>query len=119
MDQAGIIDALSRKSGRVLPFKTVAERFHLIEDNAHTVYIPIGDGASLVQRLRSGERSRTLFRQLGRYGVNVYDNTFEILKAQGALELLDDDSAVLTDVSLYHKTMGLVVSDKASACLFI
>ena len=119
MDQAGIIDALSRKSGRVLPFKTVAERFHLIEDNAHTVYIPIGDGASLVQRLRSGERSRTLFRQLGRYGVNVYDNTFEILKAQGALELLDDDSAVLTDVSLYHKTMGLVVSDKASDCLFI
>ena len=72
-----------------------------------------------MQRLRSGERSRTLFRQLGRYAVNVYDNTFEILKAQGALELLDDDSAVLTDVSLYHKTMGLVVSDKASDCLFI
>lgn len=54
------------------PFRTVAERFHLIESPTTTVYLPLEEGAGLVELLRSGQYSRTLYRRLGQYGVSVY-----------------------------------------------
>ena len=68
-DQKGILPRIQEGD---FPFRTVAEEFHFIEQDTHTVYIPIGDGEKLVERLRQGERSRQLFRELGQYGVSVY-----------------------------------------------
>lgn len=44
------------------PFRTVAERFHLIDSPTRMVYIPLGEGAALTERLRAGESGRSLFR---------------------------------------------------------
>ena len=85
----------------------MAEKFHLIEQDTRTVYIPIGDGEKLVERLRQGERSRQLFRELGQYRVSVYSQQFQKLDEDGALELLEDGSAVLTELSLYSDDTGL------------
>ncbi len=89
------------------PFQTVAERFRIIEQDTRTVYIPLGDGEALVRRLRQGERSRQLFRQLGLYSVSVYSQQFQLLDEAGALELLEDGSAILADLSLYSQNTGL------------
>ena len=61
----------------------------------------------LVRRLRSGERSRELFRTLGQYGVSVYPQHFKALDMAGDLEVLEDGSAVLTNLALYDSTTGL------------
>ena len=62
--------------GCSLPFRTVAERFRLIDENTHTVYVPYGEGIALIERLRAGECSRRIFRELGRYSVSVYEQHF-------------------------------------------
>ena len=60
-----------------------------------------------MERLRAGERNRSLFRRLGRYGVSVYENHFQALEQAGDLELLEDGSAVLSNPTLYDGHTGL------------
>ena len=111
-DKDGVVKAFAEGvQGRRLPFRTVAERFHMIDDATKTVYVPLGEGAELVCRLREGERSRSLFRKLGQYAVNVYDAQFRSLLGSGALELPEDGCAVLTEVERYDPRIGLKVFD--------
>ena len=120
LDKYSVVSAFENGiSGCQLPFRTVAERFHLIDNAAKTVYIPEGEGANLVRRLRGGEHSRGLFRKLGQYGVSVYDAQFQELLDSGCLELLEDGSAVLTDLSQYVRNMGLVLCDNQNTGFFV
>lgn len=116
-DQDGILP-LMEDPLTLMPFQEVARRFHLIQSETRTVYIPQGDGAILAQRLRAGERSRSLFRALGQYGVSVYPDHFAALDRVGALELLEDGNAILTDPALYLETTGLKV-DAAGGSAYI
>ena len=55
LDKYGIVKAFEDGiSGCALPFRTVAEKFHFIDENTRTVYVPIGDGAALVEQLKEG-----------------------------------------------------------------
>ena len=120
LDKAEAVAAFEKGiSGCALPFRTVAERFHLIDDDSKTVYIPLDEGEALVNRLRGGERSRALFRRLGQYGVSVCERQYEALLARGALEPVDEDSAILTDLSLYVRSIGLKLCDTENTGLFI
>lgn len=103
----------------LFPFQSVAERFHMIDSPTRTVYIPLGAGAELVGRLRAGERSRALFRQLGQYGVSIYENHFAALDQAGDLERLEDGSAILATLSLYSEETGLSLEADCGKGLFI
>lgn len=117
MDKCGVLDAFRRGiEGRSMPFRTVAERFHLIDDATKTVYIPWGEGAALTERLLAGERSRALYRQAGQYSVSVYEQHFKALTP--ALTCLDEDSAVLNDRALYSDLTGLSLKDDRDKALF-
>lgn len=94
-------------SGCEMPFAQVAEKFRLIKNAAYTVYIPIADGVALCEHLRQGFISRTLLRQLGIYSISCYPEQFEALKSAGALELLPNGSAILTDPNQYSSETGL------------
>lgn len=120
LDKKGILPALqSGVSGCLLPFAQIAEAFHLIETPTRTVYLPIGDGAALCARLQHGECSRTLLRQLGIYSIACYTAQFDALDAAGALELLPDGSAILTDLSKYDARTGLALNIETGCGLFI
>jgi len=97
--------------GGILPFETVAEEFHLISDASKTVYIPIGDGADAIRNLLDGFSSRKIYRIAGRYSVSVYENQFDQLISSGKARMIDEGSAVLTDLELYNDTVGLQVFD--------
>ena len=101
------------------PFRTVAERFHLIENSTVTVYIPLEDGAELIQALRSGQRSRNLFRKLGQYGVSIYEQHFAKLNLAGDLERLEGDVFVLNNPALYAADTGLSLEADSGKGLFI
>ena len=60
-----------------------------------------------MERLRKGERSRQLFRELGQYGVSVYPPHFKALDEGGVLEPLEDGSVILLDLQLYSDETGL------------
>ncbi len=100
-------------------FRTVAERFHLIDSSTQTIYIPLQDGAALTARLRNGEADTALFRSLGQYGVSVYPQHFAALEASGAIELLENGCAILTDLSLYCPQTGLSLNADSGKALFV
>ena len=104
LDQKNILTLMERD---YMPFRKIAERFHLIDSETRTVYIPLEEGEELVQRLRSGEHNRALFRALGQYGVSIYPQHFEALDLAGDLEILESGAAVLTNLTLYDSTMEI------------
>lgn len=115
-DKEKILPTIRRE---LMPFRTVAQRFHLIDTPTRTLYIPLGEGEGLVERLRAGERSRGLFRQLGQYGVSVYEAHFAALEGAGDLEVLEDGSAVLRDTALYSMETGLSLDADSGKGLFV
>ena len=115
-DKDGILPLMERE---LMPFSTVAERFCLIDSPTRTVYIPLGEGAALTERLLAGERSRSLFRRLGQYGVTVYEDHFNALLRAGDLKMLEDGSAVLQNPALYSDITGLSLEADSGRAEFI
>ena len=108
LDKAGVIDAFEKGiSGCMNPFKTVAERFHLIDSPTKTIYIPMGEGGELTEFLLAGERSRALYRKAGQYGVTVYEQHYQTLLEAGDIIPLDQDSGVLSNLQFYDEKKGL------------
>ena len=120
-DRQDILDAFRRgRDGRLLPIRTVAEQFHLIDSPTRTVYLPIdGEGRTLCARLEAGERSRALFRRLGQYGVSVYPDHLHALCAAGAVQAVDEEAFLLRDLSLYDDHTGLSLEADSGKGLFI
>jgi len=119
VDKHGILDAFLRGiHGCSFPFAQVAAEFHLIENAARTIYLPIGEGAALCEQLRSGHVTRTLLRKLGIYSVSCYKEQFDKLDSAGALTSLPDGSAILTDTSHYNSKTGLDMDVETGIGLF-
>ncbi len=119
LDKKGILNAFRKGiSGCILPFAQVAEAFHLIETPTRTVYLPIGEGEALCERLRSGQVSRSLYRRLGTYSVACYTKQFDALDAAGALKLLPNGSAILLDTTKYDRQTGLAMDVETGIGLF-
>lgn len=109
LDIKSVVDRLEDgvKMGS-FPFRSVGEKFRIIDDDAYTVFIPRTDDAQIVaQRLLRGERSRALMRQAAQESVSVYCKHYKALLARGALDVLDEGIAVLTDMALYSEHTGL------------
>lgn len=115
-DSHHILDTMQKD---FFPFRTVSERFHLIDSPTRTVYIPLEEGASLVERLQAGERNRQLFRSLGQYSVSVYQAHFASLEQAGDLEALEDGSAILWNTTRYSPETGLSLEADSGKGLFI
>ncbi len=101
------------------PFRTVSERFHLIESPTKTIYIPREEGATLIKRLSADAGDRKLFQQLGQYSVCIYENHFAALYAAGDLEILENGMAVLRNTDLYSNETGLSLAADSGKGLFV
>lgn len=93
-----------------IPYRTVSEQFHIIQENTKAILIVRNDkAAELEQKLRFGERTRKLMREISHYTVNVYEQIFERLNAVGALEIVDEEISILRNDELYTEEVGLYV----------
>ena len=99
-------DILKQSRSKNLPFREIENNFHLIDETSKTVYIPLEKGAELVERLRGGEVSRSLFRQLRRYGVPIPAYQFQALYQAGDIELVTPQAGILLNLSLYDPESG-------------
>ncbi|HWR24060.1 MAG TPA: CRISPR-associated helicase Cas3' [Feifaniaceae bacterium] len=115
LDQKDIVGRL--EAGALsfsFPFASIAQEFHLIEQNTRQILIvPDNEPTAreIADRLRQGVRSRELLRGAGQFSVNVYENAYCALLGAGALDVLDDELAVLRDASLYDRQTGLRAPD--------
>ena len=110
---------LKRMESGDFPFKSIAEDFKLIENDVKTIYIPGEKNKCLISRLRNGERSRELFRELAQYGVSVYSQHYDTLREAGDLEILDDEVVILVNENLYSEETGLSLEADFGKALFV
>lgn len=94
-------------AGCLLPFKTVANDFRMIDDTTKTVYIPIGDGEAICKRIANGVATREDYRKAGQYCVNIYERDYQVLLLSGDIQMIDEGSALLCNPNLYDKRTGL------------
>lgn len=115
LDEKGILDHV-----RNLRFKSAAEAFKLIDGADYTIYIPVGEGKDLIQKLRKDGPSRELLRKLGPYTVAVYRQYFAQLCDNGMLETISGNAGILLNSELYSPETGLpfTISEQSQA-LFI
>lgn len=116
MDKSGIRKTLREQ---LLPFKTVSEAFHLIDENTYTIYIPLGEGEAVCRPLLEARASREDYRRAGQYSVSIYERHFCDLLEANDIRPLSEDSAVLTSLSLYDPEMGLSLKSNAGRAEFI
>ena len=109
------------KASMSLPFADAAEAFKLIDDSAQqTVYV-LHEATDLEARLRAGERNRRLFRELGMYGVNLFEQDIRKLDELGAIELLklDESAVLLLFERYYNEQVGITLSPEGGQALIL
>lgn len=123
LDKFEVLKAFeSGVEGSALPFKTIAQKFRLIDSDTCTIYIPVENDKEnqvLIAQLQNGEYSKNLFRNLGRYGVSVYKNHFKDLLQAGDITSVAEDTAVLENTALYSEKTGLSLKAEEAKGYFI
>lgn len=111
LDTHGILSCVQEEN---FSFSKIANQFVIIEDCTKPVLIPVEESArEIVEALRSGNASRALLRQAGKYCVNVrFGREFtplEKLFRNGKIEAVDENENlyVLLDTNLYDGNVGL------------
>ena len=100
-------------------FRETAERFHLIDANTVTIYIPAKADAADIQALRDGQFSKALLRRLSQSAVNLYKTEFQKLMENGALEMdAEDGYAILLNPNMYSDECGLEICPEGDECFF-
>lgn len=108
LDKSEVVKHLTNGiAGCLLPFKTVAENFHMIDDNTKTVYIPVGEGQAICNRIVNGFAGREDYRKAGEYSINIYDRDYQALLLAGDIQPIDENSSVLVNPNLYDEKTGL------------
>ncbi len=119
-DKSGAVKALRNGiNGCLLPFETVSENFHLIDQTSATVYIPIDMGEDICQRLLDGTASKSDYRRVGHYGVSVFEQQYRALVCAGDVMPLTESCAVLTNMNLYSRATGLSLKSESGKAEFV
>ncbi|WP_289051393.1 CRISPR-associated helicase Cas3' [uncultured Acidaminococcus sp.] len=107
-------------------FATIGEKFKLIEDHTKNLFILWDDEAKRIeQQLRAGIFTRELMRKAGKYMVSVWSQTgpqpglYEQLLNDGLADPLDDQMAILKDLSIYDTKTGLTYKQQEGRGLFL
>ena len=53
-----------------------------------------------------------MFRKLGQYAVNLYDNEYQQLDNVSAIEIIDNDFYVMTNPDYYNENIGIALPDE-------
>ncbi len=113
LDEKQILADLSESVGEInFPFRTVAEKFKLIDSITESVIIPYNNEAEkLIGSLKYLEYKSSFARKLQRYTVQLYKRDFEILCKGGAIEIHAEQFNILVNTDIYSKELGLRLDD--------
>lgn len=123
LDQKNIVEGIEQCIRANFSFASIAQLFHLIENETKPVFIALDkDAEAIAEQLRKGKRNRNLMRKAGIYQVSIYQKDFERLEAAGAIEYAkvfqenvlreDKNLAILVNINKWFDLqIGLVVPD--------
>ena len=93
-------------------FKTVGEKFKLIDDNTRSVIVNYGDAEMLVNQVKQKGVTYELMNALGQYTVNVSKSNFELLKdAFDKGERIPEGIFFLMNKGQYDNRTGLILQN--------
>ncbi|MDO4291659.1 MAG: CRISPR-associated helicase Cas3' [Eubacteriales bacterium] len=119
LDLYRVVARLDEARADSIPFASVASDVRIIRENTRTIFITDAPEAKALERqLRYGERTRGLMRRVGKYCVNVYEDTYERLLAAGKLEELDEQITLLRDPAQYSEQEGLIIDVERGDAIF-
>lgn len=95
-------------------YRSVSEKYKLIEKKQRLVLIPNENNAELCDMIRKNVRNRYIMRQAMRDSVSLYEYEFMELAKTGVLTNCGD-IAILEDPGCYDENIGLIVKDTGDA----
>jgi type II secretory pathway predicted ATPase ExeA len=96
-----------------IPFRKIAENVKINEEDTQDVYClreaPGTATRGLEARLRNGERSRALFREIGKYRISLYRREIQNMLSRGVVMKPDahDDEILLLNEAYYDEDYGV------------
>ena len=95
-------------STQIFNFETVAKKYKIMKDNTKSVVINITDESKrLVKEIRLGIFKQETIRKLQQYSVSIYDNEYNKLLKDNALEVLRSGYSILNNSQYYKDEFGL------------
>ncbi|MCI9079385.1 MAG: CRISPR-associated helicase Cas3' [Lachnospiraceae bacterium] len=124
LDTNNIVESFDKGLNNIkMPFKEIAEVFHMIESDTRMLIIPIDkEACQLVEKLQykidNQESFKNIIRELGVYSVNLYENEYKNMLQDGNSYEILDGIAVLQNLCMYSGDKGLVY-EKADGAMII
>lgn len=111
LDKNDILKFLNEGVSKLnFPFREVAHKFRLIEDNSLPVIIGCDRKATkLIDEIRHVNYLRGYSRKLQKYTVQIYKNDWNRLLKEGCIEIVRDLFPILVCSHLYDENTGLNV----------
>ena len=92
----------------------------LIGNSGKSILIPYDEESQvLLSLLKDNIRNRSILRSVGQYVVTIYDNQFQKLAGQGALDVIDENIWVLVDLERYDRERGLIIDMDNGVGMFV
>lgn len=109
--------------GIKMPFKRIAEVFHMIESDTKMLVIPTDEEAchlveKLQYRIDSQESFKKIIQKIGIYSINIYESEYKNLIQDGSSYEIIDGIAVLQNLQIYSENKGLVY-EKADGAMIV
>jgi CRISPR-associated endonuclease/helicase Cas3 len=123
LDQHHILESFEKPYQETkMPFKKIAENFHLIDSDTRMLIIPIEKKATdlvgeLEQKIKNEDSIKQVLQRLGEFSVNVYENKYNAMIEDNSAYEVIDGIAVLQNLSLYTKEIGLSYKGENSSVL--
>ncbi|AGL03423.1 CRISPR-associated helicase/endonuclease Cas3 [Desulfoscipio gibsoniae] len=112
LDKEGIMAEIKEQEKQLkFPFRTIADKFKIIDKNTVPIIIPWGEACNkTLAQAKFSPFPGTYARKLQRYGVGVYENEFNELVNNQALEVIAETFYVLKEevfIKYYSRKTGL------------
>lgn len=113
LDEEKILYLLEERKGTLdFPFKTIAEKFKIIDENSKPVIIAIEPQAQkIINDVRYAENLRGFSRKLQKFTVQISPWHWQKLKESGHIEIVREIFPVLVSSFLYNDDTGLNIYD--------
>ncbi len=115
LDKHQILESLEEGVGALdFPFKYVAEKYKIIEQNTESVIIPWNEKARrIIHDIRHAEHASRLSRKAQRFTVQVRisPKDMETHETYGNIEHIHNQFRVLTNMDIYDDDLGLCLDD--------
>lgn len=102
--------SLHGHDGVYCPFRQIDEKFRLIPDRNHKIYVNVPESKDMISAILSETATAETFRKVSGFAADVPETIYERLLASGDIKQIDGlNAAVLINEELYSEKTGLII----------